>query len=87
MDEQLKKMNIPMPQGSKYIKVLNTEEGEYVTKKIPSYKKERLVVLVYNFLDLLLHHRFKDEILQEIIPNDRALRSLTKLWFLNSQFL
>ncbi|OPX25749.1 MAG: response regulator [Candidatus Cloacimonas sp. 4484_140] len=86
IDEQLKKMDIPMPHGSKYIKILNTEEGEYVTKKIPSYKKERLVVLVYNFLDLLLHHRFKDEILQEIIPNDRALRSLTKLWFLNSQF-
>ena len=86
MDEQIKKMDIPMPHGSKYIKVLNPEEGEYVTKKIPSYKKERLVILVYNFLDLLLHHRFKDEILQEIIPNDRALRSLTKLWFMNSQF-
>lgn len=86
IDEQLKRLDIPMPQGSKYTKVLNTEEGEFITKKIPSYKKEKLVIVVYNFLDLLLHHRFKDEVLQEIIPNDRALRSLTKLWFMNSQF-
>jgi len=49
MDEQLKKMNIPMPQGSKYIKVLNTEEGEYVTKKIPSYKKNDWSFLCITF--------------------------------------
>jgi len=85
-DEQLKRLNIPIPNGSNYIKILNPDEGEFVVKKIPSYKKERLVVLVYNFLDILLHHRSKNEILQEILPNDKALRSLTKIWFMNSKF-
>ncbi|MBC8527490.1 MAG: response regulator [Candidatus Cloacimonetes bacterium] len=86
IDEQIKRLGILLPNGSKYTKILNIDEGEYVVKKIPGYKKERLVILVYNFLDLLLHHRFKDEILQEIIQNNRALRSLSKIWFINSQF-
>ncbi|MCD6102066.1 MAG: response regulator [Candidatus Cloacimonetes bacterium] len=86
IDEQLKRLGISLHNGSKYTKILNQEEGQYVVKKIPSYRKERLIVLVYNFLDLLLHHRFKDEVLQEMIPNDRALRSLSKIWFLNSNF-
>lgn len=86
INEQLKRLGISLPNGSKYTKILNPEEGQYVVKKVPSYKKERLIILVYNFLDLLLHHRFKDEVLQEMIPNDRALRSLSKIWFLNSKF-
>ncbi|MEA2104500.1 MAG: response regulator [Candidatus Cloacimonadota bacterium] len=84
VDDLMKRKNVSLPKGSKYTKILNQEEGEYVTKKIPSYKNERFIVLVYNFLDMLLHHRFKDEVLREMLPNDRALRSLTKIWFLNS---
>ena len=80
----LKKHGFVFPNGTKYTKILNQEEGQYVVKQIPKYKKEDLVVLVYNFLDMLLHHRFKDEILKEMLPNDKALRSLTDVWFQNS---
>jgi len=83
-DKLLKRNGIAIPKRTKYTKVLNQEEGKFVTKKIPSYRKENVVILVYNFLDMLLHHRFKDEVLQEILPNNRALRSLTKIWFQNS---
>jgi hypothetical protein len=34
--------------------------------------KETLIVLVYNFLDLLAHHRSRDQILQETIPTKKA---------------
>ncbi|MGC9337530.1 MAG: response regulator [Candidatus Cloacimonadia bacterium] len=85
-DTQLTRLHAPTTNGSKYVKILNPEEGEFILKKVSHYKKERVVALVYNFLDVLLHHRSQNEILQEILPNDKALRSLTKIWFMNSRF-
>ncbi len=69
-----------------YIKIFNIDEGNYVLRKIPTWKNEQLIVLVYNFLDLLAHHRSKSSILQETIPDDSALRAFTKHWFLHSTF-
>lgn len=86
IDRLLKKHGFKLPHGTKYTKILNQEEGKYVLKQIPKYQNEELIVFVYNFLDMLLHHRFKDEILKEMLPNDKALRSLTDVWFQNSDF-
>ncbi len=71
---------------SKYIKILNIDEGNFVVRKIASWQNEKLVTLVYNFLDLLAHHRSQDEILKETIPDEQALRAFTKHWFLHSSF-
>lgn len=71
---------------SKYIKIFTIEEGNYTLRKIDSWKHEKLVVLVYNFLDLLAHHRSKSQILKETIPDEQALRAFTKHWFLHSTF-
>jgi len=71
---------------SKYIKILNIDEGNFVARKITSWQSEKLVTLVYNFLDLLAHHRSQDEILKEAIPDEQALRAFTKHWFLHSSF-
>ncbi len=86
LDLQLRHMGITLYPDSKYIKIFKMEEGDFVLRKVDSYRKERLVILVYNFLDLLAHHRSKSEILQEMMPNEKALRSLTKTWFLHSTF-
>ena len=69
---------------SKYIKIFNIDEGTYVLRKIESWSREKLVVLVYNFLDLLAHHRSRSQILKETIPDESALRAFTKHWFLHS---
>lgn len=69
---------------SKYVKVFTIEEGNFVLRKIDSWNNEELVVLVYNFLDLLAHHRSKSQILKETIPDEEALRAFTKHWFLHS---
>ena len=69
---------------SKYIKIFNIDEGNYVLRKIDSWKNEKLIVMVYNFLDLLAHHRSKSPILKEAIPDEEALRAFTKHWFLHS---
>lgn len=69
---------------SKYVKIFNIEEGNYVLRKIESWENEKLVVLVYNFLDLVAHHRSKNQILKESIPDEEGLRSFTKHWFMHS---
>lgn len=69
---------------SKYIKIFNIDEGNFVLRKIDKWAHEKLVVFVYNFLDLLAHHRSRSQILKETIPDESALRAFTKHWFLHS---
>ncbi len=71
---------------SKYIKIFNVDEGNFVARKVETWNNEELVILVYNFLDLLAHHRSKSQILKEAIPDEEALRAFTKHWFLHSTF-
>ena len=71
---------------SRYVKIFSIEEGNYVLRKIDTFSHDKLVILVYNFLDLLTHHRSKSQILKETIPDDSALRAFTRHWFLHSTF-
>jgi CheY-like chemotaxis protein len=71
---------------SKYVKVFTIDEGNFILRKIETWGNDKLIVLVYNFLDLLAHHRSKSQILKETIPDESALRAFTKHWFLHSAF-
>jgi len=71
---------------SRYVKIFNVDEGNFVLRKVESWKNDELVVLVYNFLDLLAHHRSKSQVLKEAIPDEEALRAFTRHWFLHSSF-
>ena len=73
-------------EDSEYIKIYNIDEGNFVLRKIDSWVNKKLIVLVYNFLDLLAHHRSRNQILKETIPDESALRAFTKHWFLHSSF-
>ncbi|MEF3694403.1 MAG: bifunctional response regulator/alkaline phosphatase family protein [Candidatus Cloacimonadota bacterium] len=84
MDEHINELGYNLDPASKYVKIFNMEEGNFVLRKIETWKQENLVVLVYNFLDLLAHHRSRDQILQEAIPHEEGLRAFTKHWFLHS---
>ncbi|NLK50711.1 MAG: bifunctional response regulator/alkaline phosphatase family protein [Candidatus Cloacimonetes bacterium] len=84
LDEHVKELGYQLDPASKYVKIFNMEEGNFVLRKIETWNKENLVVLVYNFLDLLAHHRSRDKILQETIPHEEGLRAFTKHWFLHS---
>ena len=86
LDAHIDDLGYKINPSSKYIKIFNMEEANFVLRKINSWSKEKLVVLVYNFLDLLAHHRSKDNILKETIPDEEALRAFTKHWFLHSAF-
>jgi len=84
LDAHIAELGYSLDPTSKYVKIFNMEEGNFVLRKIDSWKQDNLVVLVYNFLDLLAHHRSKDQILQETIPHEEGLRAFTKHWFLHS---
>jgi len=84
LDRQLKKLNVKLDGESRYVKVLDFEEGQNLAKKIRSYTKNPLLSVVYNFIDILAHGRSESEILQEIAPDEAAFRSLMKSWFIHS---
>lgn len=84
LDEHIADLGYELDPATKYVKIFNMEEGNFVLRKIEGWNREKLVVLVYNFLDLLAHHRSRDQILQETIPNEEGLRAFTKHWFLHS---
>jgi hypothetical protein len=84
LDEHIEDLGYKLTPPSKYIKIFNVDEGNFVLRKVDSFKNEKLVVLVYNFLDLLAHHRSKDIILQETIPDEQAFRNFTRHWFQHS---
>jgi len=84
LDEHIEDLGYKLSPPSKYTKIFNIEEGNFILRRIESYKNERLVVFVYNFLDLLAHHRSKDQILQETIPDEEAFRNFTRHWFQHS---
>ncbi|MEO0082176.1 MAG: response regulator [candidate division WOR-3 bacterium] len=44
----------------------------------------RFTVLVFNFLDQLIHSVKTTQVLDEIIPNDQALVAMTRVWFSSS---
>ena len=41
-------------------------------------------VIVYNFIDMLSHSRTEMDVIKELAGDEKAYRSLTKSWFLNS---
>jgi len=46
-----------------------------------------LNIIVYNFVDMLSHARTEMEVIRELASDDKAYRSLTRSWFMNSPLL
>lgn len=68
----------------RYQKVLDSNEGKNVLKRLNSWKSTDLIALVFNFVDHLSHGRSESEILQQITPDEASFRSLTVSWFSRS---
>jgi CheY-like chemotaxis protein len=84
MDKQLERLGLNLSPQPKYVKIYNTEEANNVRRQARGYASQRLVSLVFNFMDMLAHGRSESELLQEISPDESAFRSLTKSWFAHS---
>lgn len=69
---------------SDYIKVTNVAGARQLYENIHNCLNNDITAIVYNFIDMLSHSRTEMEVLKELAGDEKAYRSLTKSWFLNS---
>ncbi|MCB2211860.1 response regulator [bacterium] len=87
LDRQLQKMHIfPNPEP-KYAKILDQDEAQRILRKASDYFDLPLVSMVFNFVDIVAHHRSTEEVIQTLIPDEAAYRSVVKSWFEHSPLL
>jgi CheY-like chemotaxis protein len=87
MDRQLDKLGIfPNPEP-KYAKILDQDESQRVLRKASDYFDLPMVSMVFNFVDIVAHHRSTEEVIQTLIPDEAAYRSVVKSWFEHSPLL
>jgi CheY-like chemotaxis protein len=70
-----------------YEKITHTKAGKRIVDNFSNLLNYDLVVVVYNFIDLLSHANTELEMIRELASNDTAYRSLVLSWFQHSQLL
>jgi hypothetical protein len=83
MDAQLARHHVADP-GHKYIKISTPQEGNNLRKKIGTLGEHRFLTMVFNFFDMLAHGRSESELLEELAPDESALRDVLQGWFQHS---
>jgi len=84
LDKHIKNTGILQNLETRYIKILDVEEGKYTERKLQHYLQFPLVSIVVNFVDILGHRRSESEVLKEIAPHESGYRSLIRSWFEHS---
>jgi CheY-like chemotaxis protein len=69
---------------SEYVKVTNVMSARQLQDNALNFLNNDLTAVVYNFIDMLSHSRTEMEVLKELAGDEKAYRSLTKSWFVNS---
>jgi len=83
-DKLIARNGIDLYGDTKYIKILDPEEGESLVRKLKSYLSAPMSSVVVNFLDILAHSRAASEVLREISPDESAYRSVMRTWLAHS---
>ena len=69
-----------------YSKIINHDDGKRLLRNLPSFKKNHLNVIVFNFVDMLSHARTEMEMIKNLAYDESSYRSLTFSWFTHSVF-
>ena len=67
-----------------YNKITRLEAGKQLVENAQNLLQNDLIVVIYNFVDLLSHVRTEMEVLKELAEDEAAYRSLTYSWFEHS---
>ncbi len=82
--ERLQGRRIPV----RYEKIFNSDDGEAMLHRLPSYLSQPgVTAVVFNFVDMLTHGRSESPVLLEVARDSEALRALTRQWFERSEAL
>ena len=84
--DQMKRLGL-QAKTSKYIKILNSDFEQKTLDDFGQYKNHDLLVIVYNFIDILSHAKTDNVIVDQLIRDDKTFRSLTLNWFENSSLI
>jgi CheY-like chemotaxis protein len=68
----------------RYVKIYTAAEANETKKRVAGLMNTPFVALVFNFVDILTHGRNQSEILQQLLPDEAAFRSLMRSWFSHS---
>jgi len=79
LDLQVKKWDLDVK--PKYFKPLQLAEGEKLLNNFGSIQHENLISVVVNFVDFVAHTRSESKIVQEMVPDESAYRSMIRTWF------
>ena len=82
---QLKRNGLNISQ--EYFKITNLANGKKLAENFKALKDNKLVTVVYNFIDMLSHAKTDMDVVKELASDDKAYRSLTLSWFKNSPLL
>lgn len=85
LDENLRRHGYNIKHS--YNKVLNAQFGHKLIDSVPNMMKNRLNVIIYNFIDMLSHARTDSNIVRELAADEQAYRSVTLSWFEHSPLL
>lgn len=85
MRAQLSRLGMEIPMA--YEKISNQKQGRRLLDSIQNYSNQQLVVLVYNFVDILSHARTELDTIRELADDEAAYRTLTLSWFQHSYLL
>ena len=73
---------------NKYFKILNAEFEKKIYDEFKYHSSNAdFITIVYNFIDILSHAKTNNNIVNELIRDDKTFRSLTYTWFENSSIL
>jgi CheY-like chemotaxis protein len=67
-----------------YIKITNSYAAKQLQENIMNVMNYDFTAIVYNFIDMLSHSRTELDLLKELASDEKAYRSVTKSWFINS---
>lgn len=76
-----------MKQSMSYHKITQVQQGKQLLDQLPNLMNQDLVVMVFNFVDMLSHARTDLQMIRELAPDESAYRSLTLSWFEHSSLL
>jgi CheY-like chemotaxis protein len=85
LQAQLKRLRVDIK--AEYFKITNLKSGKHLADNFNSIKENDLTVIVYNFVDMLSHAKTEMEVIKELASDDKAYRSLSNSWFINSPLL
>jgi hypothetical protein len=84
LDRQLREAGMLIEPEPKYVKILDPEEANITAKKVQQYFNNRLVSMVFNFVDMLGHSRSQSDVIREMLPHEAGYRSVVRAWFEHS---